>query len=181
MLVGPHGRYEGAVLGRWQDGLAPPVRRFLAELAPVTQELGRRLTAMLPPLGWAGLDLFVHEGEAGLQLRVAELNPRTTLGRVALGVEERVHPGAFGLWLLLRAKEVGPLASLADLLTRRHPPERRGASGRISRGVIFTTDPRGAEITTVLLVGDGRAEVRSWLQEALIADGRAEGLLACLP
>ena len=121
------------------------------------------LAAELPPIGQAGLDLFVHVGPDGLRLRVAELNPRPTLGRVALALERRVQRGRVGLWRVVTEREVGPIQPWAERLRAEHPLATRGHPAVVTEGVLFTADPRGAAVTSVLAVGGGLAEIEAWI------------------
>lgn len=162
-LAGPHGRYLGAVLGRWHDGLAPEVRRTLAGIQPTLEALLAALRPLLPDLGHAGLDLFLHETPEGLRLRVAEINPRMTMGRVAQGIGRRVARGRVGLWRIVTEREAGPLAPWAAALRAAHPLRTRGDPPVVDAGVLFTSDPVGVHVTSVLVVAPSLAEAEAVL------------------
>ena len=163
VLVGEHGRYLGAVLGRWNEDVPKDVRRFLAESGPTIEALARAVRAELPAIGFAGLDLFVHRTRDGLRLRVAELNPRPTMGRIALAIERRVHRGRVGLWRFVTEGEVGPLGPWAEALRAAHPTRMDRVPPLLTGGVLFTTDPRGAAITSVLVVAANLSEAQGIL------------------
>ena len=162
-LAGPHGRYLGAVLGRWHDGLDPDVRRALAPIQPTLEALVRALLPLLPDVGHAGLDLFLHRTPDGLRLRVAELNPRMTMGRIAQAVERRVSRGRVGIWRIVTRREVGDLDAWAAALRTAHPVRTRGTPPVIEAGALFTTDPTHAEVTSVLVVAESLAEAEAML------------------
>ena len=162
-LAGPHGRYLGAVLGRWHDGLDPDVRQALAPIQPTLEALVRALLPHLPDIGYAGLDLFLHRTPDGLRLRVAELNPRTTMGRIAQAIERRVLRGRVGLWRIVTRREVGDLDAWAEALRTAHPVRTRGTPPVIEGGALFTSDPTHADVTSVLVVAESLAEAEAML------------------
>ena len=102
-LISQGGRYEGTVLGRPFFDCDVEVRKFLlgdrcGKLRETAQWLESRL---LPELNDAGLvgnfgvDAFVYR-DADRQLKMrpfVELNPRTTMGHVALALEKRIANG----------------------------------------------------------------------------------------
>ena len=102
--VSKGGRYEGTVLNGPFFDCEPEVRKFL--LADKCQKL--KTTAqwleenLIPELkacqfsGDFGVDAFVfRDADSNLRIRpFVELNPRTTMGHVALALEKRIADGA---------------------------------------------------------------------------------------
>ncbi|QEG23972.1 DUF455 family protein [Mariniblastus fucicola] len=110
-LVSKGGRYEGTKLGSPFYDCDPEVRKFLLsekclKLKLTQQWLERNL---LPELtsrqfrGNFGVDAFVFRNrESSLKIRpFVELNPRTTMGHVALAIEKRTADGAKGMFRVL--------------------------------------------------------------------------------
>jgi len=146
-------RYRGAILGRVSWRLTPEENRFLNEVMPAWRELGRDVGRALARAGYqgpAGIDAILHRTPAGaLQLKpLGELNPRWTLGRVALELEQHVAPGARAAWSVVRKDSLAPAP--------QHPVQFVDATygRRIERGIFFTTDPQTAkQVQTALVVG----------------------------
>jgi hypothetical protein len=127
-------------------------------------KLGEKLRAE-GYLGPAGIDgLLWKSGEKLFLKPLVELNPRFTMGRIALELEKRVSHGApaFWRWIPLRElKELGlpetPVQAAA-CLKKEFPlklsSNRASKRARIQEGIVFTTDPTMArEVLTVLAVG----------------------------
>ncbi len=160
------GVFRGVVLGPPDLGLPARAVRFLhgdgadpdrvvRELARVAREVGRRAAA-LGHTGPLSVDALLHEGPDGLVLEpISEVNPRVTMGRLALELRRRLAPGACGIWwfvpvpALARAGLTVP--ELCARLGASLPRELRG--GRLARGALPTTDPGAARaLATVALV-----------------------------
>ena len=193
-LTDGRGQYCGAVLQPQDASLGESVRELLwgAEgdmagpvaglepgcLRPVAAALARHLGAEIAPTGYAGpagVDMLVYSDDGRPRLKpVVEVNPRYTMGRVALALAEHVAPGSAAagrvasatavtgrtaLWLALRASQIraagyeSPLA-LARHLEERHPVRLTGApasgsaptrpQGLIEAGAVCTNDPAKA-------------------------------------
>jgi len=164
--------YRGAVLGRASWRLTPEENRFWNEVLPAWLDVGRDVGRALARAGYqgpAGIDAILHRTPSGaLQLKpLGELNPRWTLGRVALELEKHVAPGARAVWSVVRKDSVD-VASVQQ----QHPAQFVDAANghRIERGIFFTTDPQAAKrVLTALVVGP--AALRDW-QSALIESPR---------
>ena len=185
-LADRRGQYAGHVIGPHTAGLEAQALRLLAERAPgrpsglevlksVARAVGRDL-ARAGHRGPAGVDALLHrepggrdarDGDPGgcdprgaLRLRpLVEVNPRTTMGRVALALGERVAPGRVGLWLHVpapRARKAGH-ASLQDLACAARatlPIRLEGQPPRLVTGALCTNDPAAARVVLGLLVVD---------------------------
>jgi hypothetical protein len=102
--TGPRREYRGADLDASLTNLGPERLAFLhagplARLRETAQAAGARLREAGYE-GPAGIDAYLWRDAAG-QLRfqpLSELNPRYTMGRVALELERRVRPGRPARW-----------------------------------------------------------------------------------
>lgn len=181
-LADGRGRYRGAVLGRWTDGLPPDLRRWLhgdgaapdrvaAALDATARQVGRAM-AGLGYAGPAGVDAFVYRvGEGYALRRLVEVNPRRTMGRVARALERRVARGAVGLWVFLGRAELrragfAGFPALAARLAERAPVRTRGTPPVVEAGALWTTDPSAArDLAALLVVGPDLGAARAVLAE----------------
>jgi uncharacterized ferritin-like protein (DUF455 family) len=171
------GQYRGSFVSQPLAGLDQELRRFLTgdgrdprRLWRIFGGLGEFLAGRLAESGYTGplgVDALVFRQQGQLRLKpVVELNPRFTMGRVALGLARRVNASRTALWLILKRREVesaglGGIPQFAAHLERQFPVERKGE--HISRGVLFTTDPNQAqEFVTLLLVGESLEECKGY-------------------
>lgn len=167
-LTGPRLEYRGAWLDPKLASLGSEWLRFLhGPLEPLArwERMARALGQRLREAGYqgpAGIDALLwrtRAGEPRLKALV-ELNPRWTMGRVALALERKVQPGVPAVWRFIPAREARArghdgLAGLADSLRSEHPLQpAQGARDRFKEGVLFTNDPRVArETLSVLAIG----------------------------
>jgi len=137
-----------APLERW--------RKMIQKLGTTIRDLGYQGPAGVDALLWRELD-------GSLRLKpLVELNPRWTMGRVALELESHVLPGTPAAWMFLPVKELemrglpSSLNEAARILSERHFHKFQISGGklRLAEGIIFTTDPsRAREVITLLGVG----------------------------
>jgi hypothetical protein len=156
-LNGSRNEYRGTYLDAKLRSLTPDALRFLhGAPSPLEtwQRLAEDLGAALRAKGYegpAGIDGLIHRQGETLRLKpLVELNPRWTMGRVAIALEAQVVPGTPAAWAFLTA------SAETRELARRFPPraEPSGGGRRIAEGVVFTTDPeRAREVMTALVVG----------------------------
>ena len=103
---------------------------------------------------------------------IVEINPRMTMGRVALELRRMVNSARTGLWLVLSCREVeaagfAGLTDCAQHLQAKYPARLMPDGKQLSEGVVFTTDPSQARsFATVLLVGESLDQCRGYLTEA---------------
>lgn len=172
-LTGKRLEYRGTFLGQRSASLTPDENRFLhrgptgtsplARWSQMAEAIGKALYAEGYE-GNAGIDALLATRNGRLFLRpVVEVNPRWTMGRVALELEKRVLPGASAAWLFLTTAALrdrglpDDFADAARVLANRHPVKRQTKSGKewIAEGVVFTNDPEAArEVLSVLAVGE---------------------------
>jgi hypothetical protein len=112
--------------------------------------------------GPAGVDAFVYrDANNDLRLKpIVEVNPRFTMGHVALRLTRRVAHGRGAMFRILNRGDLRRLRcegfpALAATLIKSHPPTLSPASSQLTDGAVFLTDPERAEShCAVLLVGD---------------------------
>jgi hypothetical protein len=160
------GQYRGHVLGRLTDGLERSVIDLLYGGGQDPQRW-RRLSAAIGAAvggvlgghtGPVGVDALVYRcpRDGALRMKpVVEINPRWSMGRVALGLQRRVQPGRAARLVLigaplLRATGIG---DLGDWAAAR--PLQRGRGGRWTEGVLLLTEP--SAVTAAVVVGEAAA------------------------
>lgn len=164
------GGYRGAAAAAGADGLPAGVTRFAhgdgrdpGRLERVLRRVVAHVGAALAARGFtgpAGVDALVYRAGDGLRLKpIVEINPRLTMGRVALALARRVRPGRGARWLHLTAADVrragfSDFAAFAAAVWERFPVVAGGTPPLIERGVLFTSDPtRARRLVTALVVG----------------------------
>ena len=122
--------------------------------------------------GPVGIDALVYRRDGRLRIKpIVEINPRFTMGRVALALSGRMAPGRTGVWLILTEREIRAagypgVVEFARRAEQRYPLETVSESGRISGGVLFTTDPgRVRGFLTLLTAGASLEACRARLAE----------------
>ena len=176
MLTDEHGRWLGAVIGNLMDDLSPEEKNFtrnaMGEIRRAAAFAGRELLEA-GYHGPAGIDAFVHEGPNGeARLRpMVEINPRFTMGRIALGIAARVRSGRTGIWFLLNRKDLEgagyeDFESCARDLKRRFPLQlENNPAPFLMSGALPTTDPSQAEdLLSVLLIAPDIRAARTALE-----------------
>jgi uncharacterized ferritin-like protein (DUF455 family) len=173
-LADARGRWHGAVIGRSLEDADAPLRRACAKLGAALGETCRRRGPRMAALGFrgpAGIDAFLYRDAAGgLRIKpLVELNPRNTMGRVALALDRRMRRGRVGLWLQVSRRDVkraghSGFTAWQDALSASAPLRTVGSPPLLDAGVLFTTDPTCArEHVTVLSVSDSLAGARAQL------------------
>ena len=169
-FTSPGGRYLGSWVGRPTVGLSPALARFFTGEGQSPAWIERALTRAarvaaaeahrLGYIGPVGLDALIHETSDGLRLRpLVELNPRLSMGRVALALGRRLGPGAVGVWRVLSAQDLKRAGhrSLLDWAASR-PAPTLDPRGLWRGGVVFTNEPcRDTQFISALGVGMNEA------------------------
>jgi hypothetical protein len=168
------GRFRAAFPGRPTAAVSPEVARFLTgdgRDAMRLDRVSRILTRALRDRGVpdpVGIDTMIFRDEGELRFHpLLEVNPRWTMGRVALRLARRVDGRSVCAWIhvpvgdeLARLRAALPL----DLV-------RRGSTRKLRRGAVPTTDPETARrILTILVAAPTRAELRAALAGIALRD-----------
>jgi hypothetical protein len=162
-LTDERGTYRGTCLGTPLAGLDDDLRRFFAGAGDRAASVPSQLEALAERVG-AALAAEGHRGPAGIDALVArtpeglrlvpllEINPRATMGHVALGLSPRIANGCaarFVLWSRADLKRAGvpDFAALTAALAAALPRQtRRTPKPQLVRGVLALTDPRRAQV-----------------------------------
>lgn len=166
-LVDAHGRYRAARIGRPLEGLPRELLRWLhghdvqgeleAAIKPVAAEMARRGF-----VGFAGIDAYISrvvgaDGAAGFRLRpLVELNPRVTMGRVAMHVARRIRRDRPAVMRVVTAGQLLAQGTTPAEWTARMAslPAPLMRDGLIDDGRVMLTEPLlGRRLWVVLEVG----------------------------
>lgn len=140
-IITTTGGYRGSICRtKFCKGLAPELARFLMNEVTPRYQPESPLCADL--LTWTsrhgyegplGIDAYVHRDATGaLQLRpICEVNPRHTMGRVALELKRRIAPGRDLAFHVFRAGDLTPGHDLAST----------DSEGRLRGGSVVLTEP----------------------------------------
>lgn len=172
-LTDQRGQYIGHKLGRKFGDLSPMLRRMLHEDGALArlESVGRFVIDKLEEAGYvgpAGIDALIYLDADTPKLKpIVEINPRYTMGRIALELDRFVHHSVQAEWLHLPLKQVQALGyadfpAFVEAGRRQHPPRRQGGdSGPLVDGFLATNDPKtAAMMQTVLLLGSATDFVR---------------------
>jgi uncharacterized ferritin-like protein (DUF455 family) len=158
-ITGKQNEYRGTYLGSKLQGFAPDELRFVQLILADWRNLVRDLGYRLQKAGYqgpAGVDALLWRNDKNeLRIKpVVELNPRWTMGRVALELEKHLMPGVSAVWAFIPIREIKALGfadahTYAQELDKTYPLVRK--KNQILSGVVFTNDPLPAqEVLTVL-------------------------------
>ena len=160
-------RYAGTKLGGSFDDCDPDLRRFLladrcAKLQAVAQWLGPRVAAELNQRGFTGyfgVDAFVFKNAQGeLKIKpLVELNPRMTMGHIALGLKKHLAPAVSAEFRIFTKSQWNTVeAKLKDVPLIRHAKTSVNVvSNRLRSGVVwFGEVDDSTKLIPCLLVGD---------------------------
>ncbi|MEW6750506.1 MAG: hypothetical protein AB1505_05955 [Candidatus Latescibacterota bacterium] len=164
------GRYRASWVRAEEGALPPPARGVLAgaRLRPLLDGVAACVAAATADSGYAGpvgVDALVfRDGDAARLKPIVEVNPRFTMGRIALALRPHVSSEATALWAVLslpqvRAAGFADLAGLAAHLGSRCRLQLDSSTGQVARGALCTADlQQGRAFGTVLVAGGAAAE-----------------------
>ena len=181
-----HGVWKGHVIGKLFADLSENSLRALhgnqaagRSMLEIASDAARFAGDCLRETGFtgaAGIDAFVARGrvDGELLLRpIVEINPRFTMGRIAVEIERKIAPGRVAVWRRIDRRECqragfGELAELAAELRRVFPAEcvQHGRVTVVAGGAILLGDPKLAVLgIDVLVVGRSLSEMEKMIRD----------------
>ena len=144
-VVSKGGRYEGTVLGSPFFDCDVDIRQFLLgnrcqKLHETARWLEENLLPELRAVGFqgnVGVDAFVYrDAESALKIRpFVELNPRTTMGHVALAIEKRIASGVRAEFRILTRSQFDKERQTLEAI-----PLELSRDGRWTSGVVWLSE-----------------------------------------
>jgi uncharacterized ferritin-like protein (DUF455 family) len=186
------GQYRGHVLGRLLDDAGSDVLRLWHSENGWQQTLRDTVTRVgheafqMGYYGPLGIDAFIYRSGEGFMLRpLVEINPRWSMGRVALSISSRLGPKRCGLWIHVSANEIkrsghSNFSALVQALELSHVTEMvtNGLAKIIHQGVFSLNDPASStQAIALLIVGKDLAECSGILSRAGINDPQLMGFV----
>jgi len=159
--TGPTGSYLGAPLGRWTAGLPSTTIRELQSqgVGKLLDKAAHQVAKAAQKMGYTGplgIDAMVVQRDQALKLQpILEINPRFTMGRIALELNRRVR--GQGAWFFLRSEQIqkAGFENANELMQRLRALDRKGDANGLTQGFWATNDPHTAQnILTLLGVHD---------------------------
>lgn len=149
------GQYRGHHLGRMTDGLDSAVIQMLygggkdaRRLSVLTAQVGQAVGDVLVDyVGPVGVDALVYRDHRQQSFRIkpiVEINPRWSMGRVAIALRRRVQPGLSAWFALLDPQAV-------QHVQRQVGPLQFGKGGLWSGGCLCLTP--GTSLQAVVVIG----------------------------
>ena len=161
------GVYRGAIIGHWSAGLPQPLIRTLheAQFNSILDKAALHIGKEAQHLGYRGplgIDsmAILHNDTVRIQ-PILEVNPRYTMGRIALAIQKRCK--GVGTWCFLRKADLekANYADFGQFTERLQTLPQQIEDGRFVEGFIPTNDPSTAqEVLTVLAVGRSLEEIK---------------------
>jgi uncharacterized ferritin-like protein (DUF455 family) len=162
-LTTANGQYAGHMIGNIFADLPADLRRQFQppsaadmQFKRLFQDIGTSVCRALYAEGYtgpAGIDALIYQtGEPGQPISyrlkpIVEVNPRYTMGHVAMALSRRVAPGSDGIWVHkplrdIKANGYASFSEYADDLRLNDPLVlQKGPRQFIEGGVLFTSDP----------------------------------------
>jgi uncharacterized ferritin-like protein (DUF455 family) len=183
------GQYRGHLIGRMMDDLGSAVIQswhhpggWHESLKSLALEVGQKAHGR-GYYGPLGIDAFIYRVDHQLHLRpLLELNPRWSMGRMAMVLQQRLAAKQCGIWIHISRQEclksgLKTFGALVEALRQSHREDiRTHAHTRlIHRGVFPINDPSQARQSLALLVvGSSHQECYELLANQGLRDPQLE-------
>ncbi|WP_161597777.1 DUF455 family protein [Fluviispira multicolorata] len=173
-ITDQRGQYKATIIGRKTDDLEEKLIKFiynpikdykdLLAFFKVIAEFVAYNLKFSQFEGPVGIDSFIYSDPIspyGFRIKIlSEINPRYTMGRVALEISKRIQSGAYAIWAHIRVSDIlgAGFTSIEDFTTQienKFPIiKTENTKPLIKEGILFTNDPSSAKsILTTLIVG----------------------------
>jgi uncharacterized ferritin-like protein (DUF455 family) len=193
-LVSPKGQYIGHQFGKLLAGLPTEVHQLWHGSQPSadgqipssswlqrfkdTAEICSKALFERGHRGPAGIDGFIYNDGGTYKFQsLSEINPRYTMGRVALSIQSLLFPKTPALWLHISKRMLENLGckSFSDLiadLNQKMPLKLAPSPSSqtlIQSGCLATTDPEAAEIIFPVLIVADESYLKKFLGKATLS------------
>jgi hypothetical protein len=170
--------FETDALQRWhneQQGWQKTLRETALEIGQIAAKSGY--------FGPLGIDAFIYRDQDRLTLRpMIELNPRWSMGRIALQLTQKIASKHCGLWIHLSKRDLERagypgFTELTQALKKLQPDDlhNHNAQRVIRKGVYPMNDPaRAKQALALLVVGRDLSECYATLRKGGIYDDYLE-------
>lgn len=152
------GNYLGAIAGKWNTGLSPAWLRLLHEsqMPQLMKKAALQIGEAAAALGFKGplgIDCLVAQTPEGPRLQpILEVNPRTTMGRIALALSDRCAGPAAWMMLSSRACREAGYDSFLDLESALVAEPMEQGPGGLRSGALLTSSPDASRMVSLLVV-----------------------------
>jgi hypothetical protein len=193
-LTNAKGQYIATLLNKHTWNLSTHTKGYLYSNSSLSyfahlEKIGLFVGEKLKEKGFSGhfgIDsfLFTSPGESQIEAcYLSEINPRFTMGHVALEIKKRIHPGVLSACIHIKCSHLfsmgfSSFAEFANAMHEKHPLVVKNIIGghkgttplpHIWEGVLFTNDPKHA-IHTLSLVAVGEETIQTFLQLHLLPE-----------
>ncbi len=150
----PAGRYLGTyVHTKWTSGLDNKLTKYLFKdqqlMSLYRDQIPELLNGMIDKdyRGNLGIDAMVYlDPEGNYQLRkVVEINPRITMGRVAVELQKKSKPGKAGFYEIIRKSNLGDTEQFNQWLNNLKQSDADPINGLLGEGSYPINDPSQAK------------------------------------
>ena len=163
------GKYKGSFLGRWDHQLSKDLSRFIHQFSTselsfrqwsqqMVEEIGKELRNHQYQ-GPFSIDALVYQKDSQYYWKpMVEINPRYTMGQVALKISEKLLHRKVGIWKIMQSKELkkrgfSHWTHFVEKMMQTFPLEV-SVNQQIISGFLATSDPyRAQEFFSFALVG----------------------------
>lgn len=161
-----NGQYRGHIIGRLMDDFDAQTLQiwhhengWQTTLKNTALNVGRE-AAKIGYFGPLGIDAFIYQSKGTMTLRpMIEINPRWSMGRIALALSRKIAAKHCGIWIHLTKKDLGcanltSFSELTENLRKIHPDDIHESNSQkiIRAGAFSVNDPQKARQSMALLV-----------------------------